>query len=218
MGMCLMSLNNSENSEDAKKVEKHSNGDHPVKKNILRITIVALYAAVCVAAAYMLILIPNVEIYTMLVFLGGLLFGKFAGCSIGFISTIIYRLFNIYGVSDPALLLIQLLFYSFLGFFGGIFKNSKLRKDINSKSQIIFGLIGTCFIAAYLLTADIIGALIFCKVGTLGVCITVKLISGILFYAIGIIANLVTFSVLMPLIIVSFDKQIVKLLPSEIIK
>ncbi|MFX0102665.1 MAG: ECF transporter S component [Candidatus Hodarchaeota archaeon] len=198
--------------------ENTSEADGNISRiQILRITIVALYTAATVAAAYILILIPNVEIYTMLVFLGGLLFGKYAGTSIGFISTIIYRLFNIYGASDPALLIIQLISYSILGFLGGVLKKTHLRQDINSKSQLIFGLIGACFIAAYLLTADIIGALIFCKPGTLSICVTAKLVSGILFYAIGVIANLVTFSVLMPLIIVSFDKQLVKVFPRDVL-
>ncbi|MHA1368317.1 MAG: hypothetical protein ACTSWN_17035 [Promethearchaeota archaeon] len=170
------------------------------RNRALKISIVGIYSATCVAAAYSLMLLPNIEIYTMLVFLGGLLFGRAMGSLIGLVSTLIYRLFNIYGPSPLPLLLMQLSLYTFIGFLGGALGKSSFRKNVTGKTQVIFAFIGGSFALVYSVTADVTYAMIF------NIPIVAQLLYGLAFTSILIISNIITFGLLLPLIMKPLDK------------
>jgi hypothetical protein len=174
---------------------------------VLKITTIGTYAATCIGAGYMLTMIPNVEIFSMLVFLGGLLFGKVIGLLNGFLSALIYFTFNLLGASPPLLLIVQLVAYTLLGLLGGMLRPTRLRRSISSVSQAVFATIGAVFSFSYLFIADISFAIVF------GINIVAQLVAGLVFTTINVICNIITFGFLMPILIVSLDKHLQSIFP-----
>jgi len=177
----------------------------------LKIGIVAMYAAACVGAGYMLIFIPNVEVYDMMVFLGGLLFGPGLGTIIAFTAELIHSIFNIYGASPLPLLLVQLLAYPLLGLAGGLLKNTRLRKTITKRSQVVFGMIGLVFAFTYTILADIIWPIF----GGLGTSIVLWVLQGMPLRIVLMACDFITFSMLLPLILVAVEKHLAAIFPSQ---
>lgn len=186
------------------------------KKQSLRIAIIAIYTACTASAAYLLTMLPNIEIFSMMVFLGGLLFGKKIGTSIAFLTTIIYRLFNIWGGSPLILLIIQICVYTPVGFIGGVFKETRFRKNIDSRSQVVFGTVGAVFATVYTFLTPLTWAVVNPEVDY-----WIWYLQGWLippfFTPVLIIANFITFGLLMPLILVGLDKHLPKLMPNEMV-
>jgi hypothetical protein len=183
--------------------EKDARSETAFTRNpAIKVAIVATYAGTCVGAAYMLTLIPNIEIYSMLVFLGGLLFGKMIGALNGFLSSLIYFVFNILGASPAPLLLVQLITYTMLGFTGGIFKETRIRRMITRQSQIVFGILGAGFMIAYTFFADFVFSIV------MGVNFFAWFLQGLVFTILLIACNIITFSMLLPLLIVGIDKHL----------
>lgn len=178
----------------------------------LKVGIVGIYAAACVGGGYMLIFIPNVQIYDMMIFLGGLLFGPWLGTTIAFIAELIHSIFNIYGASPPPLLLVQLIAYPLLGLAGGLMKNARIIKNITKRSQLIFGLIGLTFAFTYTIFADIIWPLL----ANIGVSIALWVIEGMPLRIVLMTCDFITFSMLLPLILVAVEKHVSTIFPSRI--
>jgi len=178
----------------------------------LKIGIVATYAAASVGAGYILIFLPNIEIYDMMLFLGGLLFGKRLGALIAFIAEIIHSMFNIYGASPIPLLIVQLIMYTILGFAGGLMKNSKIRMTMTRRSQVVFGFIGLSFAFIYTIWADIMFPLF---VGGTGLTIVGWIIQGMILRIVLMACDFITFSMLLPLILVAVEKHVAAIFPSQ---
>ncbi len=174
---------------------------------VLKITTISMYAATCIGAGYMFTMIPNVEIFSMLVFLGGLLFGRAIGLLNGFLAALIYFLFNVYGASPLPLLLVQLVAYSLLGLLGGVLRPTGLRRSITPASQAVFSTIGALFSFSYLFIADISFAI------ALGMNIVAWFLQGLVFTIISVVCNTITFGFLMPLLIDALDKHLQGLFP-----
>jgi hypothetical protein len=176
------------------------NDKHP--SAVIRITTISMYAATCIGAGYMFTMIPNVEIFSMLVFLGGLLFGRIAGLLNGFLAALIYFMFNVNGASPPLLLIVQLAAYTLLGLLGGVMRPTNLRRSVSPASQVVFATIGAVFAFSYLFIADISYAL------TLGMNLVAWFLQGLVFTIISVVCNIITFGFLLPTLIVSLDKHL----------
>ena len=172
------------------------------------VALIAMYAATCVASAYMLILIPNIEFFTMMIFLGGLLFGRAIGATNGFLASLLYFVFNIYGLSPLPLLGIQVGAYTLLGFTGGVLKGASFVARVTPRSQAMFGLIGVAFVLAYTLVADFTFSVI------MGINFLAWVLQGMIFTLLLVASNLITFALLLPLVLVPVQKQVASLFPS----
>ncbi|MHA1683059.1 MAG: hypothetical protein ACTSUE_19125 [Promethearchaeota archaeon] len=179
-------------------MEKGSENSSRTSKQI---AFVAIYAATTVGCAYILTIIPNVEFFTVLVFLGGLIFGKFIGLMNGFLSSLIYFIFNIYGQSPMPLLVVQLSVYTTLGLLGGVVRGTKIRVNITGSTQIIYGLIGLFFILGYTMLSDFVFSLV------MGVNFLVWYLQGIIFTLTLTICNFLTFSLLIPTTLSAVDSH-----------
>lgn len=108
------------------------------------IAFIGLYISLCAASGFALSSVPNIEIITMFVFLGGILFGKKTGMLIGSTAIFIYSAFNPWGsgLAYPPLLVGQVFSYSVIGFAGGFFK--LFLDSINNKylKLTLLGLLG----------------------------------------------------------------------------
>ncbi|MBD3187406.1 hypothetical protein GF325_11295, partial [Candidatus Bathyarchaeota archaeon] len=127
----------------------------------LLIALVGVYSATTVGAAYAFTLIPNVEFLSVLVFLGGMIFGHFIGMLNGLVSATMYFVFNVNGMSPAPLLALQVLLYTTLGLLGGMIRKTNLRRVLTIKVQIIYGCMGAGFAFFYTLLIDTTWALVF---------------------------------------------------------
>jgi uncharacterized membrane protein len=89
---------------------------HP---SISTITRMAILIALGISLGYALLEIPNVELITATVFMGGYLLGKIRGMAIGFITEALFSLFHPYGPSPFPLFMAQIVSMGFTGFLGG---------------------------------------------------------------------------------------------------
>lgn len=171
------------------------------------VALVAVFSSTCVAAAYMLTLIPNVEFFTMLVFLGGLLFGRVIGAVNGFLAAMLYFVFNIYGASPLPLLAIQVGSYGVLGLLGGVLRAHPLLASLSWRGQAMLGAIGATFVLSYTLLADLVFSIV------MGLNYVAWVLQGLPFTVVLVTSNLVTFSLLLPLVLVPVRKQVRQLFP-----
>ena len=118
----LQSISLNEKSGDSiykMKKEKSSNG-HWLERRSFRISLMSTFTALAVVLGYMLAFLPNVEVFTLMLFLAGFIMGKRDGGIIGLMSSFIFCFFNPLGTSPLPLLMLQLTFYSSVGLLGGI--------------------------------------------------------------------------------------------------
>ncbi|NMC03815.1 MAG: hypothetical protein GYA24_01325 [Candidatus Lokiarchaeota archaeon] len=188
---------------------EQANGQGPVRP-AMRIAIIAMYTGTCVGGAYMLTLIPNIEIFSMLVFMGGILFGKAIGSMNGLLSALMYFLFNILGASPAPLLVVQLVAYTALGLLGGVIRRARIRTAVGTTSQVCFGLIGGAFAFVYTFTADVVFSLV------MGINLLAWILQGIIFTILLIACNVITFGLLLPLLLVGIDKHLATAFPNAI--
>ncbi len=98
-----------------------------MKISITEIALIGIFSALAVAGAYLFISIHNIEIFTAIIFLSGLLLGQRNGMLVGVIASSIFSTFNPYGISTLPLFIAQALSRAFVGYLGG--KYAKLGLD-----------------------------------------------------------------------------------------
>lgn len=95
--------------------EEKSNGIPWLERKSFRITLLSTFAALSVVLGYMLVFIPNIELFTLMIFLSGFILGKKDGAVVGLMASFIFVFFNPYGVSPLPLFAYQLAHYSLVG-------------------------------------------------------------------------------------------------------
>ncbi|MCP4631619.1 MAG: hypothetical protein GY855_01740 [candidate division Zixibacteria bacterium] len=155
----------------------------------------AVFAALAVALNYALAFAPNIKLFNLIIFLAGFWGGINAGILAGFASSLIYFIFNPFGMSPLPLLITQVICITIVGIVGGVCKfvncfNKKLVYII-----LIATIIGASLSILYNIAVDSITAM------TSGVPILAYVISGIAWSGINIIINTIAFAVLIPLLL-----------------
>ena len=121
-----------------------------LERRSFRISLIATFTALAIVLGYAMAYIPNIEVFTLMIFLSGFIMGKKEGAIIGLLSASIFTFFNPFGSSPPLLFIYQLIHYSLTGLSGGLAKNFMLnRKFFKPKEDlyvyqvmVIFGVIG----------------------------------------------------------------------------
>ncbi len=159
------------------------------------IAIVGVFSALAYAGGYALIFVPNIEIFTALIFLSGLIFGIRVGSLVGGIAAFLYGVLNPYGVSPLPLLAAQVLSRVLVGYAGGMLG----RKLKDSRPfwirSFLYGLTGMGLICVYILFANL-GLLV--AFGYTMEQLKISIISGLLSSSILILFNALIFSVVLP--------------------
>ena len=124
-------------------------GSSPKSTVAIRVALIAVFAALAIGGNYVLSVIPNVELSSVMVFLSGFLFGSVIGALVGAIAMIIYQLWNPWGAFIPPIGLAVIACTIFIGIVGGILGKS-LQKLSYSDSRwfllpAIFGILLTLF-------------------------------------------------------------------------
>lgn len=182
---------------------ERSNGMPWLERKSFRITLLSTFTALSVVLGYMLVFLPNIELFTLMIFLTGFILGKRDGAIAGFMSSFIFVFFNPYGVSPLPLFAYQLAHYSLVGVLGGLthsfLKNKEYFKPEDDlyvfRVLLIFGIMGAVITFFYDILSTLIGALsIF---GTLETFWPTYLI-GLPFTTVHLIGNTLGFIFILP--------------------
>ena len=88
--------------------EKENNSVWLEKKSF-QIAIVSTFAALAIVLGYLLVSFPNIELFTLTIFLSGFILGRREEMLVGFLSSLIFCFFNPIGASPLPLLAFQLI-------------------------------------------------------------------------------------------------------------
>jgi len=185
------------------KIENY-NGSIWLEKKTIRIVLISTFSALAVVLGYALVSIPNVELFTLMIFLGGFILGKRDGLIIGLLSSFIFVFFNPWGTSQLPLFTYQITHYSLTGFLGGVMqtylkKNDsfKPKEDLYTlRLMIFFGFIGLSITLMFDIISTLIGSLI--NFGFDVELLILSYISGIPFTLAHLIGNTLGFIFILP--------------------
>lgn len=138
-----------------------------LEKKSFRIALVGTFAALATVLGYLLYEIPNIELFTLTIFLSGYILGKRDGMIVGFLSSFIFCLFNPYGAYLP-LFAFQLTHYTLTGLLGALIKQFLSdRKVLREKKEfytvslmILFGSLGFIITTSFQVFASLVDVLI----------------------------------------------------------
>jgi len=174
-----------------------------LERGSFRIALISTFTALAIVLGYLLAYIPNIELFTLTIFLSGFILGKRDGIIVGFLSSFIFCFFNPLGASPLPLFAFQLIHYSITGLIGA-FTNDYLKKknffnpneDIYIISVIvIFGVLGVLITTSFQFFSSLVYVLSF--FGTINKFLPVFL-TNIVFTAIHIIGNTLGFIFILP--------------------
>ncbi|MBD3339906.1 MAG: hypothetical protein GF353_12405 [Candidatus Lokiarchaeota archaeon] len=140
-----------------------------LEKKSLRIVLISMFSALNVVVGYLLVFIPNIEIFTLMIFLSGFILGKRDGAIVGAMSAFVFVFFNPLGISPLPLFAYQLAHYTFVGFLGALSKQYLHHKDYFQPHEdlyaprilILFGFIGAVITFVFDIISTWIGFVFF---------------------------------------------------------
>ena len=160
----------------------------------------AIFCALAIGMGFSLMLVPNIELITVIVFMSGLMLGCKWGALVGGTAIFIYSGLNPMGsgLSFPPLFFMQILGMAITGFTGGLFSRFFLEKETNIFSLITLGLLGfICTLIYDFLT--LISYPLSAGLGLSGM--IAALVKGIGFTLLHEISNAIVFVVTIPKVI-----------------
>ena len=166
-----------------------------------RIILVVILAAITIGLGFLFMGIPNIEFFTLFVFLSGFIMGKRDGLIIGLVSSLVYFGLNPFGFPPIGIYVFQVMFYAITGFLGALIQNFFQNKDYFKPKEnlyilvimIILGIVGFVFTFLY----DIISSVIWYFEYPFGD-FTTYIISGLVYNTIHLIFNLISFILILP--------------------
>ncbi len=184
-----------------------------LEKKSFRIALVSTFTALGIVLGYLLAYIPNVELFTLTIFLSGFILGKRDGMIVGFLSSLIFCFFNPIGASPLPLLAFQLTHYTLTGLIGAITKdlinNRKFMRDSNDfytiSMMIILGFLGALITVSFQVFSSLVDVLLY--FGTIDE-YGPYFLTGIPFTIIHIIGNTLGFIFILPGLIQLVQKMV----------
>jgi len=164
------------------------------QKLSIKVAITSIFTALAIGSSYMLAPFINIKLIEVLIFIAGLLYGKFIGISVGVLSSLIYYGWNPYGSPSLPIYLIIVGLMTFIGLVGGIFKSTQIQGQklkINHLNVIKFALIGFLYTFLFDISTNIIFAYVLYNGNIL-----FSLIAGFPFMIIHLISNTILFALL----------------------
>ncbi len=209
----------SETNETRDKVElidrerEKANNSPWLEIKSFRIVLISTFTALAIVLGYLLAYIPNIELFTLTIFLSGFILGKRDGIIVGLFSSFIFCFFNPLGPSPLPLFTFQLFHYSLTGLVGGLSgaylkKKEWLKKDSDMyifSVMAIFGLLGALITIFFQIFSSLVGALSF--FGTLNQFLPYFL-TGLGFTIIHVIGNILGFIFILPGLIQLINKML----------
>jgi len=157
----------------------------------------AMFSALAIGLGYALLMVPNVELMTLIIFIAGLTLGLRWGVIIGGTSEAIYSILNPFGsgLMFPPLLIAQVVSMMIVGFTGGLLRSVFYRTSFSPIRIGIAGVVGfvVTFIFDSLTTLSYPISAGFDAPQTWGI-----YLSGLGFTILHQVSNIVVFSVGIP--------------------
>jgi len=183
-----------------------------LERKSFRIAITSIFSALCIVLGYMLVHLPNIELFTLSIFLSGFVLGKKNGIIVGFLSSFIFCFFNPFGPSPFPLLTFQLFHYSMTGCLGGLISDYINKKDYFKSDgdaftfpiMVIFGLIGALITISFQIFSTLISVLTYLGIEEF----IPYFLTGIVYTVIHIIGNTLGFVFILPGLIQLINKML----------
>jgi len=196
-----------------------------IEKKSSKFVLIGVFTALSVVIGYMLAYLPNIELFTLMIFLSGFMLGSFkftykkgfvhylifpfiylvsfCGTIVGFFSSLIFAIFNPFGPSPLLLMVVQLIYYSLVGFLGGLTKKYLDTKDYFNPNKdlyvlkiiLLFALLGGVMTFSYDIISTFVGSVSF------GIPFIPYYLSGIVFTTLHLIGNVLGFIFILPILI-----------------
>ncbi|MHA1235951.1 MAG: hypothetical protein ACTSQL_12835 [Promethearchaeota archaeon] len=174
-----------------------------LERRTFRISLVATFTALAIVLGYAMAYIPNIEVFTLMIFLSGFIMSKKEGAIIGLLSASIFTFFNPLGPSPPPLFIYQLIHYSLTGLSGGLTKDFMMnRKFFKPKEDlyvfqvmVVFGVIGGILTFSFDILSTLFGGFV---VSTSLDYFIATYLFGIIFTTVHLIGNILVFVFLLP--------------------
>lgn len=190
--------------KNAEKIETEKiNNSVWLERKTFRIALIGIFTALTIVLGYLLADIPNIEVFTMMIFLSGFIMSKKEGAIIGLLSASIFTFFNTYGASPPPLFVYQLIHYSITGVLGGLTKDFLRNKEYFKPTEdlyifrimLLFGFLGAVITFVFDILSTLFGG--FMVSITIDYFIASYLL-GIVFTTVHLIGNVLIFVLLLP--------------------
>ncbi len=112
--------------------------------NLNKLVRASIFAALAIGAGFSLLMIPNVELITVIIFTAGLYLGPAWGLIVGGTAEMIFSGMNPLGsgLSFPPLFFAQIFGMAGVGFTGGLFRRIFMLKEFSLKKVIAVGVTG----------------------------------------------------------------------------
>ena len=171
-----------------------------LERKSFRISLTATFTALAIVLGYSLASIPNIEVFTLMIFLSGFIMSKKEGAIIGLLSAFIFTFFNSVGTSIIILPLFiyQLIHYSMTGVLGGLTRDFLRNKEYFKPTEdlyvfrimLLFGFLGAIITIIF----DILSTLFFYGLDSF----VALYLSGIVFTIVHLVGNVLGFVFLLP--------------------
>jgi hypothetical protein len=192
------------NSED--RTDELVNHNLWLERNSFRIVLLSTFTALSVVSGYLLAFLPNIEIFTMMIFLSGFILGKRDGLIVGIMSGFIFCFFNPLGASPLPLFSVQLIYYSLVGLLGAILRSFLRTKEFFNPEDdlyvfpilLVFGLLGALMTFCFDITSSLVDSIwLFGTIDAFWFYYT----SGLVFTTLHLVGNILVFIFLLPALI-----------------
>ncbi len=178
-----------------------------LERKTFRISLIGTFTALTIVLGYTLANIPNIEVFTMMIFLSGFIMSKKEGALIGLLSAFIFTFFNPWGTSTiyPSLFIYLLIHYSITGALGGLAKDFLRKKEYFKPTEdlyifrimLLFGFLGAIITFIF----DILSTYFFLSGFTVSITLDYFVASylfSIVFTTVHLIGNILVFVFLLP--------------------
>jgi uncharacterized membrane protein len=112
--------------------------------NLNKLVQASIFAALAIGAGFSLLMIPNIELITVIIFTAGLYLGPAWGLLVGGTAEMVFSGMNPLGsgLSFPPLFFAQIIGMSGVGFVGGLLRKVFMHKEYSVKKIIAVGVVG----------------------------------------------------------------------------
>lgn len=160
----------------------------------------SIFCAMAIAMGYSLMMVPNIELITVIIFLSGVILNIWWGVLVGLVAMGIYSGLNPLGsgLSFPPLFFAQIIGMAICGAIGGLLRPFFYVKKYNLSTLILLGLSG--FLVTFIYDAlTLISYPLFSGLGYAG--IVASLIKGLGFTLLHEISNIFIFLITVPRVV-----------------
>lgn len=164
---------------------------------IRKLAYLGVFIALVMGVGFALVIVPNVELVTALIFLAGVLMGWRSGILIGGVGEMLFSVFNPMGsgLLFPPMLVAQVISMGIVGGVGGLCRSLILDENPSFGRNLIIGAIGFGLTLFY----DILVSLAFpLTAGFNWKGIVSTLLAGVVFSALHLVVNTMIFMGLVP--------------------